>query len=83
MRFRARGMNSAIWNVKIREIWLVRGRAGSGFMGYKLVFLYYVPRDGGALRAAAKARPRSPARASVATLRILASVRSALDLVRP
>ena len=41
MCFRARGLNSVIWKVKIREIWLVSGRAGSGFVGYKLVFLYF------------------------------------------
>ena len=60
--------NSAVWKVKICEIWLVSGRVGSGSLGYRLVISCTMSRvtgTGGALRAS------------------VASVCSALNLVPP
>ena len=64
MRFRVRGMNSAIWKMKMCEMWL-------------LLISWTMSRvtgTGGAFLAAASARSFSPALARVATLRILVSV---------
>ena len=64
MRFRVRGLNSAIWKMKMSEMWL-------------LMISWTMSRvtgTGGAFLAVASARSFSPARASVSTLRTLVSV---------
>ena len=72
MRLKVIGVNSVTSAVNVCETWAVDGLAESGSTGKRLVISWMLSRvtgTGGAYRAAASARPVSPARSSLATLR--------------
>ena len=86
MRLRVIGMSSAFWDKKMCETAVWAATAGSGSVGYKFFIsctICWVTGTGGAFLAAARARPRSPDRASVATLQTRNCLCWAADCVVP